>query len=380
MRKGIYIWIVLAICTSLLFSGGYATEWLTNRESIEVSSGTVDLNITDSNLYMPAGGASSDVLGNISLPCNIANLSVMNFTIENKETIPITVNLTVNGVALLSSYSLTSGGTITKTLNDYQTAGGDTSLAYIAWSFNANQTDDEWLNITVTADNATLLASWINSKVKVYEQDQSTPQIKTEMIDSFFTVKDKVVVSNSFDYTLYNLSLNLTYPSHAISRPYNSILFSSVANNSISVKYIGYQKRGPYIKDMELTNDGNEYALEVRVYSYETLIDCVDWIIDTEDESYAEYFTNFDPTTLEITEGNTQIDYTYDNGTITIEDLSLVQGYTEYTFTWTYTPPVTPSVTPSTTTEAPEISMFPLMMVLIILVLAIMAVYMARRR
>ena len=332
MRKGIYIWIVLAICTSLLFSGGYATEWLTNREAIEVSSGTVDLNITDSNLYMPAGGAGA------------------------------------------------SGATVTKTLSDYQTAGGDTSLAYIAWSFNANQTDDEWLNITVTADNATLLSSWISSKVKVYEQDQSTPQIKTEMIDSFFTVKDKVVVSNSFDYTLYNLSLNLTYPSHAISKPYNSILFSSIANNSSSVKYIGYQKRGPYIKDMELTNDGNEYTLEVRVYSYETLIDCVDWVIDTEDEEYAEYFTNLDPTTLEITEGHTQIDYTYDNGTITIEDLSLVQGYTEYTFTWTYTPPVTPPVTPSTTTEAPEISMFPLMMVLIILVLAIMAVYMARRR
>ena len=382
MRKGIGKLALLAVCVFALIAGSIsATDYVTNRTDITVTSGTVDFNHSESNLYSPAGGAGTNITGNITLPCNIANLTTMNFTIWNNETSAILVNLSVNGVKLIDNASINAGSTLTKTLSDYTTASGDTSLSWIAWSFNASDSDGEYINITIVADNATLLTSWINSQVSIAETDVSTPTVETDLASSFFAVKDRVKATNNLDFTVRNLTLNITYPSHAISRPYNSVVFTSIANGSSATKYVGYQKRGPYVKDMEETVNGNTHTVEVRVYSYEILLNCVDWTIDPTDEEYSEYFSTLNFDTLDVEKEGSAVDWENEDGKIVIEDLSLPKGYTDFTFTWTVAPtPYTPPAQP-TTTEAGEISEYiPWILIVIIIVGAVAVVaYMKRQ-
>jgi len=381
MRKGIGKLALLAICVFTLIAGSIsATDYVTNRTDITVTSGTVDFSHSESNLYSPAGGAGTDVSGNISLPCTIAGLSVMNFTVWNNETTSIRVNLTVNGVALLDDQTIASGSSVTKTLSDYQTAGGNTSLTYIAWTFNANDTDDEYVNITITADDAPLTTSWINSQVSIAEKDESTPTIKTEMVSSFFAVKDRIRVTNNLDFTIRNVTLNLTYPSHAVSRPYRNITFTSITNGTTSTKYVGYQKRGPYVKDIEETISGNTHTVEVRVYSYELLLNCVDWTIDPTDEDYSEYFDTVNFDTLEIEKEGSDVDWENDSGNIVIQDLSLAKGYTDFTFTWTVAPaPPAPPAQP-TTTEVGVEDYTPYILIAIVIIVSIAVVVYAKRK
>ena len=380
MRKGIGKLALLAICVFTLIAGSIsATDYVTNRTDITVTSGTVDFNHSESNLYSPAGGAGTNITGNITLPCNIANLTTMNFTIWNNESSAILVNLSVNGVKLIDNASINAGSTLTKTLSDYTTASGDTSLSWIAWSFNASDSDGEYINITIVADNATLLTSWINSQVAIAEKDESTPTIKTEMVSSFFAVKDRIRVTNNLDFTIRNVTLNLTYPSHAISRPYRNITFTSITNGTTSTKYVGYQKRGPYVKDIEETVSGNTHTVEVRVYSYELLLNCVDWIIDAADEDYSEYFDTVNFDTLEIEKEGSDVDWENDGGNIVMEDLSLSNGYTDFTFTWTVAPaPPAPPAQP--TTAEVEVDYTPYILIAIVIIVAIAVVVYAKRK
>lgn len=380
MRKGIGKLALLAICVFTLIAGSIsATDYVTNRTDITVTSGTVDFNHSESNLYSPAGGAGTNITGNITLPCNIANLTTMNFTIWNNESSAILVNLSVNGVKLIDNASINAGSTLTKTLSDYTTASGDTSLSWIAWSFNASDSDGEYINITIVADNATLLTSWINSQVAIAEKDESTPTIKTEMVSSFFAVKDRIRVTNNLDFTIRNVTLNLTYPSHAISRPYRNITFTSITNGTTSTKYVGYQKRGPYVKDIEETVSGNTHTVEVRVYSYELLLNCVDWIIDPTDEDYSEYFDTVNFDTLEIEKEGSDVDWENDGGNIVMEDLSLSNGYTDFTFTWTVAPaPPAPPAQP--TTAEVEVDYTPYILIAIVIIVAIAVVVYAKRK
>ena len=380
MRKGIGKLALLAICVFTLIAGSIsATDYVTNRTDITVTSGTVDFNHSESNLYSPAGGAGTNITGNITLPCNIANLTTMNFTIWNNESSAILVNLSVNGVKLIDNASINAGSTLTKTLSDYTTASGDTSLSWIAWSFNASDSDGEYINITIVADNATLLTSWINSQVAIAEKDESTPTIKTEMVSSFFAVKDRIRVTNNLDFTIRNVTLNLTYPSHAISRPYRNITFTSITNGTTSTKYVGYQKRGPYVKDIEETVSGNTHTVEVRVYSYELLLNCVDWIIDPTDEDYSEYFDTVNFDTLEIEKEGSDVDWENDGDNIVMEDLSLSNGYTDFTFTWTVAPaPPTPPAQP--TTAEVEVDYTPYILIAIVIIVAIAVVVYAKRK
>ena len=380
MRKGIGKLALLAICVFTLIAGSIsATDYVTNRTDITVTSGTVDFNHSESNLYSPAGGAGTNITGNITLPCNIANLTTMNFTIWNNESSAILVNLSVNGVKLIDNASINAGSTLTKTLSDYTTASGDTSLSWIAWSFNASDSDGEYINITIVADNATLLTSWINSQVAIAEKDESTPTIKTEMVSSFFAVKDRIRVTNNLDFTIRNVTLNLTYPSHAISRPYSNITFTSITNGTTSTKYVGYQKRGPYVKDIEETVSGNTHTVEVRVYSYELLLNCVDWIIDPADEDYSEYFDTVNFDTLEIEKEGSDVDWENDGGNIVMEDLSLSNGYTDFTFTWTVAPaPPAPPAQP--TTAEVEVDYTPYILIAIVIIVAIAVVVYAKRK
>ena len=380
MRKGIGKLALLAICVFTLIAGSIsATDYVTNRTDITVTSGTVDFNHSESNLYSPAGGAGTNITGNITLPCNIANLTTMNFTIWNNESSAILVNLSVNGVKLIDNASINAGSTLTKTLSDYTTASGDTSLSWIAWSFNASDSDGEYINITIVADNATLLTSWINSQVSIAEKDESTPTIKTEMVSSFFAVKDRIRVTNNLDFTIRNVTLNLTYPSHAISRPYRNITFTSITNGTTSTKYVGYQKRGPYVKDIEETVSGNTHTVEVRVYSYELLLNCVDWIIDPTDEDYSEYFDTVNFDTLEIEKEGSDVDWENDGGNIVMEDLSLSNGYTDFTFTWTVAP-VPPAPPAQPTTAEVEVDYTPYILIAIVIIVAIAVVVYAKRK
>ena len=138
-------------------------------------------------------------------------------------------------------------------------------------------------------------------------------------------------------------------------------------------------KRGPYVKDIEETVSGNTHTVEVRVYSYELLLNCVDWIIDPTDEDYSEYFDTVNFDTLEIEKEGSDVDWENDGGNIVMEDLSLSNGYTDFTFTWTVAPaPPAPPAQP--TTAEVEVDYTPYILIAIVIIVAIAVVVYAKRK
>ena len=339
-RKTIVIGMFLVF--SLLITVGSphnaSATYFTNRETVEVGSGTCDIDVTSSNIYSPAGGAGTTVSGNLTLPCLISELDTVNFTIYNGETSNITVNFTVNGVAIASSLNVVNGTTVTFNLSNYTTGGGATNIAYFAWSGNCSDVDDEYFNITIIADDATMTASYISSTFSYDERDLDTPEVGKEMAYSYMTVEDRIKGRNSLVFNITDVNVSLSYPSHAISRPYTRHVFATLPYGTTTTWALGYQKRAPYVYDMNY--EDNEAT--IRVKSFETLTNVVDWTIDPTDDFYKDYFPNLNYDTLEIEKQGSDVDW--EQGSIEIEDMTLTDGLTTFTFTWTPAQPVTPIV------------------------------------
>ena len=369
--------IIVGILTALLFFlpaviADY--NWETGKTGISVSSATFDINDV---VYFPiqtlTPGNSTYV--NITLPGNLANFSadetMLNLQVEEGGT--LYYNFTVNGVT--STYwNSTTTGTIHWSLANWTDQGVDNTSTYL------NITVDNWnpsgdnssvLSITLVADDGVLTDTSIFGTMQ--ERISTTPKVLVNLTDSYYVVHDRIKVTNNYEFNLTYVNATITYPSIAVSQGSTTLVWSSVTKNG-GYKYaeVGYQKQGPWVRDIDAVESGNTHNITIEVRAYED-IDNATWTIDPTSEEYSEYFTNLNYDTLEITRGSTEITWEQEDGNIVIDDLSLDSGTNTYMFTYTEEVALPPTAVPLPWYQQ-TIAGIPVWAILVIAVLAVVAI------
>lgn len=328
MRSRFSVVSILALLGILVFSASAsALTWNTYLEDISVPSGTVDISLT---YYLNNTGSGNYT--NITLPCDVWELTNASTTFNITATTNQSFNLTVNGNAVNSSTALnwTDGNSSETTLSDWGTTETD---QYLNISCSSNNTGNT-VTINVVVDDAAFSSAWLSSYIAIAEAVLTAPEIDDQQAYSYFSVKDRVVINNSLGYTITDISLVLTYPSHNLSRPSTHVNVTTLATSDISYNNISYQKYGPYVTgSIGEDIDDDDHEVTIRVSSHEVLTRLVDWDFDETDEDYEDYFDTIDFDTLEIKLNGVKIDW--DEGTIEMDDMTLVEGTNKYEFTWT---------------------------------------------
>ena len=348
--KGKMFALVVTALAFLLVSSVYSNaEFVSDRETVTVTGGVCDIDTyTDDNIYSPAGGAGSNVTGNLTLPCKISELDDVNLSVYNGEVSAITVNFTVNGVKLFDNVSVSAGETVYRNLSNYTTLGGDVNLTYFAWSGNCSDVDDEYFNITIVADDAEIYP--IDDFVTVTEEVETTPHIEMDKDDTWYSVTDRITFDNNCDVDIKNVTVTFTYPYQALNPSDTNVTFSSVVSSESEYENVYYQKQGPYVKTIgsPSKNSFGEYELNMRIKAYEDE-DNVTWTIDPTSSEWRDYFPSLDTNTLEIYINDEEVDFT--TGSINIEDIELEDGLNDVSMKWT---PASQPITPTPSAEGGE--------------------------
>ena len=346
MKGKIFALVVTALAFLLVSSVYTDSTFVTGRETITITGGTCDINqYSVNNVYSPAGGAGTNVSGNVSLPCKISELDDVNMSVYNGESSAITVNFTVNGIKLFDNVTINAGETVYRNLTNYTTLGGDVNLTYFAWSGNCSDVDDEYFNITIIADDAEIYP--INDFVTVTEEVETTPHIEMDKEDTWYSVTDKITFENSCSVDITNVTLTFTYPYQALNPSDTNVTFSSIASGETEYKYVYYQKQGPYVRSIgtPTRNAFGEYELNMRIKAYEDE-DNVTWTIDPTSAEWRDYFPQLDTSTLEIYINDEEVEFT--TGSISIEEIELEDGLNDVYMKWT---PAQQPITPTPTEE-----------------------------
>ena len=328
MKHTISIVIVGLFALLLAASSVSAVTWLTYREDVSFSVGTVDLDI----IYYH-NGTTTEVYRNITLPCNVGNLTTAVFNITGTGTNG-TYNLSVNGHACNASSEFYNETTNLTTLTQMITAGVSNASAYLNFTFDANVSTNA-ITITVTANDATISTTWLSGNIVVKERDVTDPEVNTALSKSYWVVNDSINISNAIGYTLTDFNLTTIYPSHYVSNPDTYIKVATIANGGYNVNYTNYQKRGPYVYSVNEDIDGSKHTVTILVKSEELLTNCVDWELEGSDSVYEDAFDALSYTSLDVELNNVDVDW--DKGSIDMEDLTIrsTHALNKFTFEWT---------------------------------------------
>jgi len=330
------IGVILGISAFLLLitAGASATTWLTYREDVSISSGTVDISLT----YWH-NQTTTTTYRNITLPCQLGQLNrtVSKFAIKANGG-NIVYNLTVNGVAIKSSQAVTDGNWDNTTLSNIISGGVDDSDTYINFTFNVSA-NTNIIKIVIYGDDCALTSTWISNHITVKEKDVTEPEVGTSSTSAFWTVNDSITVTNSgLGYDLSDIKLTLSYPAHKISTPVSQVTISSLSDGSSAERYVQYQKYAPYVYKVKDNSEGTSHEVVVYIKSNEVLTNCVDWVLDPSDEVYDGAFDTLNTDTLEVEYNGVDIDWDVDDdGNIVFEDFTVREQYTlnKFVFTWT---------------------------------------------
>ena len=328
MKHTISIVIVGLFALLLAASSVSAVTWLTYREDVSFSVGTVDLDI----IYYH-NGTTTEIYRNITLPCDIENLTsaVWNITGDGGAE---HFNLSVNGVMCNTSGNYSDGVSNLTTLAQMETAGVDNTSTYLNFTFNASGATND-IAITVTADDATFYPGWLSSNIVVRERDVTTPEIKASLATSYWVVNNSINISSTIGYTLTDINLTTIYASHYVSNPDTYILVATLANDSYNSNWTVYQKRGPYIHSVDDDIDGDDHKVTILIKVEELLTNCVDWELISSASVYDDMFDTLDYTTLDVEINGVNVDW--DEGSIDMDDLTIrtTHSLNKFTFEWT---------------------------------------------
>jgi len=330
------IGVILGIVAFLLLitAGASATTWLTYREDVSISSGTVDISLT----YWH-NQTTTTTYRNITLPCQLGQLNrtVSKFAIKANGG-DIVYNLTVNGVAIKSSQSVTDGNWSNVTLANIVSGGVSSSDTYINFTFNVSA-NTNIIKIVIYGNDSALTSTWISNHITVKEKDVTTPEVGTSSTSAFWTVNDSITVTNTgLGYDLSDINLTLSYPSHKISTPASYVTVSSLSDSGSATRYVQYQKYAPYVYKVDDNSESTSHEVIVYIKSNEVLTNCVDWTLDPSDEVYDGAFDTLNTDTLEVEYNGVDIDWDVDDdGNIVFEDFTVREQYTlnKFVFTWT---------------------------------------------
>lgn len=344
------IFVILASIIALLAISFSATgiTWLTYREDVTFTVGTVDLNHT-----WWGNATTTNITRNVTLPCNVSELTnaTTNITIRASGG-AIALNLSVNSNGCNGTTPISDGDTVAIGLDDLLSGGKVLSThKYLNFTWSIWNATNQ-LSINITGNDCSIDSSWISNNITIKEYDKTTPEIKTALSSSFFTVNDSINISHSssIDHNLTDLNLTTVYPSHNISTPDTYIRATEIVNGSYQINYTVYQKRGPYTYDIDEEIDGRDHEVTIYVKSEEVLTNCVDWTIDPDDDFYDGYFDTVDNSSLVIKiNGVKEEDWDRDGDNIEMTDLTVRATHTQnkFVFTWTVPAVVAPAAAPS---------------------------------
>ncbi|MCD6468527.1 MAG: hypothetical protein J7L32_04360 [Thermoplasmata archaeon] len=330
--------------------------WYTDRDTVTVSSYNITLGWVNASLYYGdyVSSAGENMTGNWSMPTALNETASISMKIYNNGSTPIHCNLTVNGNQRVNNTTTINAGieySVGFTVSNYP-------QDYFNMTFNANSTDVfvnisiEWTNAEVTKSEFITGTHGIISSIK--ERYKTQPNIEFDKDDSWYTVEDKITVDisyyNNFTVELYDVILDIDYPSHAVNSPYDTISIDTLNNTMSEQSYlIGYQKNGPYVYSTGTAQQDiyGDYELGVRIKAYEDEKDC-SWTFNPSSSDLAEYFPSLNTDTLSIEFDGSDVDFDVSSdGSITIEDIDVDEGLTTVEFTWTPSSDVTPTPTPT---------------------------------
>lgn len=331
--------VAFCLLVALAPSGLSATTWLTYREDVAINSGTVDISYST---YVNDTGSSGNYT-NITLPCLVSSLTNDTTYINVSTTSNQTYNLSVNGNSCNASSVLNVTyfvWNLTDLLSGSKITGTDT---YVNVSFDFNESSGNNVSIFITASDAAFTSTWLSSNVVVKEKDVTSPFIGTTSGKSYWVVNDSIATSNSIGYTLSDVNLTPTFSSQTITAPATYYNVGSIANGASTTTYAQYQKRGPYVYDVDDDSSGTSHEVTVYIQTNELLTSCVDWSVDIADDEYDDVFSDINYNTLDVELNGREVDW--EEGSVDMEDLTIKTSYSnnEFTFTWTEAVPYTPS-------------------------------------
>jgi len=234
---------------------------------------------------------------------------------------------------------------------------GICTLVLLALALAPASAQTETVSVNVTsALNATGEAAFpdlTELTSSVSEKFLSYPTIEYSQEDSYFAVEDTVTITNTnTTENATKVNVTVTYPGYygtpAISKDIESYQHALILKNGgTATKTLRYMKNGPYVSKIYDTKtvDGDK-CTKIAVISHEALLSDVDFTFDPAEDPWAEYFPNFDYTTLEVkVNGIKTSNWKEVAHSLKIYDIALNEGMNTIEFTWT--PTVAPVAVPT---------------------------------
>lgn len=331
--------IVLAIFAFATLPAN-AVTWHTNRDDITIPSGNADISHTE---HHNGTVADTDNSVNLTLPCNIANLSGASsyFKIKNEVATNISFNLTVNGVAVNESSTVnwTMGNWSNVTMTQIRNKGTDNTSEYLNFTWNVNHSSHD-VHLVLVGTDVNFSSSWRASVLTIKEKDVTTPTVAASSTTSYFVVNNSMNITSDLWFSLSNVELNVTFPSHKVTASVTNFTITTLANNGTDEQYTQYQKRGPYIYTVAEDVTGRTHEVSIALKGREALR-VVDWTLIPSASVYEGFFDTLDYTTLEATLNGVSKSWT--EGSIVMEDITVqvAQSNNRWVFTWTVPAAVT---------------------------------------
>ena len=332
-NKSLAILGVVLIAVLFASTVSSATVWNTYREDIIVPAATCDL-----DLVYYHNATTTEVSRNITLPCNIGNLTAAetNFSFTGSGGVGW-YNLSVNGNMCNTTGTYTDGGLNLTTLAQMRTAGVLNASTYLNFTFNASAATNV-ISINITADDGNI-TTWLASNMVIKEKDVTTPTVGPTLAGSFWAINNSCNVSHTIGYTLTDFNITVTHPTQSIGTPTPSnFRMATIANDSSDVNYTQYLKRGPYVYTVDEDISGSTHTVTVKVKSDELLTNCVDWDLVTTHNVFSDYFDTLSYSTLDVYLNGAQLDDDeWEQGSICMEDFTVFTAYAsnEWEFVWT---------------------------------------------
>jgi len=312
------------------------------QEYISVSSVTADLDFSQDYDAITEGNSTTIQL---DLPFTLESLNNTNSNITivaDSGTASTTINLTVNGVAVATNYEISGGSSATWTFPDFAAAGVDmnaTSLTIVIEAV-ANNTASETLNLT--CDDKSVVA---NFSYTVTEAKLSKPQVKFYDVDSFYSVKQMISVTQDSDVNISDVKVTFTYPDNALNQPVTSYNFGTLNTSETKSTSISFQKRGPYVEMVKSVEGADKYTTSIYIRALENLTASI--TIVPNKAPWSKYFPEFSEDRIIKIELNGK-EVSWERGSIVIKELKLDKGVNVLNVTYSKPPIYVPiaAVTP----------------------------------
>jgi len=324
--------------------------------------------------------AGETTIANLKLPTTLSNInsagsgSLTIFAGANTTK----VNVVVNGVTVASGYTILGGTSRSWTLTDFSNAGVNLNTAdlSIVVSVIANSTSAVWFN--ASADDAVCSGAYFN--VEVTEKQTSTPKLEYYDTDSFYTVKQTVNVTQTSDFNITDVNLTFTYPSNAISHDVTNVVVATLNKSESYVKDLYFQKRGPYVSDIDSDEGDDTYTTEITIYAPEAVT--AELTVYPFEYPWYRYFPYFDFSKIKVIELNDKdLDWDSEDNALVLGEEQLDAGNNVLNIT--YYKPTGPIIIPTPSPTEPQflgLSVWMWVAIIAVVVVAVVAYKLGSRR